>query len=51
MLYTYTIEYYSAIRWNTATCDNVDGSWEYHAKQSKSDRKSQESYDFTLHEI
>ena len=26
-------------RWNTAICNNVDRSWEYHAKQNKSDRK------------
>ena len=28
-------------RWNTAIRDNMDGSWEYHARQNKSDRKSQ----------
>ena len=33
--------------WNTAICYNVDGSWEYHAKHSKSDGKREESYDFT----
>ena len=26
----------------------MDRSWEYHAKWNKSDRKSQEPYDFTL---
>ena len=25
----------------------MDGSWEYHAKQNKSDRKSPKPYDFT----
>ena len=25
----------------------MDASWEYHAKQNKSDEKSQDSYDFT----
>ena len=34
-------------RWNAAICDNMDGSREYHAKQSKSDRKGQKPYDFT----
>ena len=34
-------------RRNTAICDNTDGSWEYHAEQSKSDGKSQEPYDVT----
>ena len=34
-------------RWNTAICDNMDGSWEYHAIWNKSDRKSQETYEFT----
>ena len=43
------MEYYSTIRKdkNTAIGDSMDGSWEYPAKQSKSDRKSQELYDFT----
>ena len=35
-------------KWNPATCDNVDGSWEYHVQWNKSDRKSQEPYDFTM---
>ena len=35
------------IRWNTAICNNVDGSWEYHAKRNKSGRTSQEPYNFT----
>ena len=34
-------------RWNTAICDNMDGSWESHAKKNKSNKKSQEPYDFT----
>ena len=25
---------------NAAICDNVDGYWDYHAEQNKSDRKS-----------
>ena len=32
-------------RWNTAICDNLDGSWEYPAKRNKSGRKR--STDFT----
>ena len=34
-------------RWNTTISDNMNESWDYHAKQNKSDRKSQEWYDFT----
>ena len=34
-------------RWNTTISDNMNESWDYHAKQNKSDRKSQETYDFT----
>ena len=34
-------------RWNTATCDNIDESQEHYAMWSKSERKSQEQYDFT----
>ena len=34
-------------RWNTAICDNINGSGEYQAKQSESGRKSHETYDFT----
>ena len=34
-------------RWNAAICYNMDGSWEYHAKGNKSDRKGQEPHDFT----
>ena len=33
-------------RWNIAICDNMDGPWEYHVKQNKSERKGQELYDF-----
>ena len=46
--YTYTMEYHSAIRKDeicTAICINMDGSWEYHAKQNKLERKSQEPHD------
>ena len=32
-------------RWDIATCNNMNGSWEYYAKQSKSDRKGQKQYD------
>ena len=35
-------------RWNAAVFNNMDGSWEYRAKLNKSDRKSQEPYDFIL---
>ena len=34
-------------RWNTAIHVTKVGSWVYHAKKSKSDRKNQEPYDFT----
>ena len=34
-------------RWNAAIGDNMNGSWEYHAKWNKSGRKGQEAYDFT----
>ena len=33
-------------RWSTAICDNMNGPWEYPAKQNKSGGKSQEPYDF-----
>lgn len=41
----HTMTYHSAVRWNTATCNTTDGSWEYHAKRGKSDKKG--PYDFT----
>ena len=34
-------------KWNIAICDNMDGSWEYHAKWNKSDGRGQEPNDFT----
>ena len=34
-------------RWNTATCNNMDGPWEYYMKRNKSDRKCQEPCDCT----
>ena len=33
--------------WNIAICNNMDWSWDYHAKQNKLDIKSQEPYDST----
>ena len=30
-------------RWNTAICDNMDGSWNNHTKQNKPDRKGWKS--------
>ena len=33
--------------WNNAICSNMDGSRDYHAKWSKSDRERQISYDIT----
>ena len=44
--YTYTMEYYSAIKkeWNNAICNNTDGPRDYHTKWSKSDRERQISY-------
>lgn len=41
-----SMEYYSTIRWNTSTCNYTDRSWEYHPKQSQSDKgKKKEPYD------
>ena len=37
---TYTMEHYSAIRWNTVICNNMVEPWGYHAKWKKSHRKS-----------
>ena len=34
-------------RRNAAISNAMEGSWEYYAEQKKSDRKSQEPYDFT----
>ena len=41
MWYTYTMEYYSAIKkeWNLAICNKMNGSWEHYAKWSKSDKE------------
>ena len=36
--------YFSFTKWQ---CFTMDGSWEYHAKWNKSDRKSQKPYDYT----
>ena len=38
-------------RWNTAMCNNMDGSSECHANQYKLDGKSQEAHDFYSCEI
>ena len=35
MWYIYTMEYYSAIKKNTAICSNMDGPKDYHSKCSK----------------
>ena len=44
----YTTRHLSAIkRWNVATCDNTEGSWEYHVKQKKPEGKRQEPYIYT----
>ena len=34
---TRTMQHSTAIRWSAAPCDNADGSWEHHAKWSKSE--------------
>ena len=34
----YTMRYYLAIKKNLAPCNNMDGSREYHAKRSKSEK-------------
>ena len=48
--YTYTIEYYSAIKkeWNLAICNNLDGAREYNGKWNKSVQERQIPYDFIL---
>ena len=33
--------------WNNAICSNMDGSRDYHTKQSKSERERQIPYDIT----
>ena len=33
-------------RWNTVICDKMDGSWDYHAKLNKSDRKCWETWSY-----
>lgn len=33
-------------RWNTDIGNNMDGSWNYHAKQNKTDKWNREPYDF-----
>ena len=45
--YTYTMEYYSAIKKNTAICSNMDGSRDYHAKWSRSDKETRILSDVT----
>ena len=37
-------------KWNAVICDNMDGSWEYHAKwnKSESDRTSQKTLWFHI---
>ena len=40
MWYTYTVEYYSAIKNNTI-CSNLNGPRDYHRKRGKSDRETQ----------
>ena len=45
-----TMEYYAAIRKDeivNAICYDMNGSWDYHAKQNMSSEKSQESCDLT----
>ena len=46
-MYTYTMEYYSAIKKKKVLCSNMDGPRDDHSKQSKSDRERQISYDIT----
>ena len=44
--YTYSMEYYSAIKiWNLDICNNMNGPWGHHTKWYKSDRESQILYD------
>ena len=45
MWYIYTMEYYSAIQKNEATCSNMDGPRDCHIKWSKSDIEGEISGD------
>ena len=49
VVYTYIMEYYSAIRkeQNNAICSNMDGPRDYHTKRSESERERQIPYDIT----
>ena len=48
MWYICTMDYYSAIkRKKFATCNNIDGFGEHHAKLAKSDREGQILFDIT----
>ena len=40
MVYTHTMEYYSAIKkeWNNAFCSNMDGPRDYHIKWSQTEK-------------
>ena len=50
MWYTYTMEYYSALKkkeLNNAVCSNMDATRDYHTKWSKSERERQIPYNIT----
>lgn len=48
VLHVYEMEYFSAIKtWNLAVYDNMDGTWKYYVKWSKSDKEKQILYYFT----
>ena len=48
VLHVYETEYFSAIKtWNLAIYDNMDGTWKYYVKWSKSDKEKQILYYFT----
>jgi len=45
--YTYTLEYYSAIKNNNAICSNMDATRDSYTKWSKPERNGQTPYDIT----
>ena len=48
MVHIFTTEYYSAIKKKeNVTCNNMDGSRDYYAKWSKSEKERQILYDIT----
>ena len=46
-IYIYTTKYYSALKKNSAICDNVDEPGEHHAKSNKPVTEGQMLHDYT----